>query len=394
MITIPTIQELYNDIKSDIENRLGVTITPGIKAFIPVFCAVQAAKLKLYYLAIGNLQKNIFVDTADQEANGGTLERFGRIKLGRDPFPAQSGIYNIEITATIGTVIKANTTFKSNDDSLNPGILYVLDQEYTTVSNPDIITVRALTSGTIGKLDIGNELTVTSPVAGMNKIATVLSVDTDPLDAEDIEEYRQKVINSYRLETQGGAATDYRIWASDAQGVAQVYPYAKSGATSEIDLYVEATVDDSVDGKGTPTAGILAEVEDVVNFNPDTTLTTNERGRRPVTAIVNYLPIVPKDIAITITGFQNLTTEKENLINDQLNSIISEIRPFVSGADILEDKNDILDTNRIISAIISVVPGAVFTSVTLEVDAVETLTYTFTDGDIPYYDINTSLTFA
>ena len=60
----------------------------------------------------------------------------------------------------------------------------------------------------------------------------------------------------------------------------------------------------------------------------------------------------------------------------------------------MEDKNDILDTNRIISAIISVVPGAVFTSVVLTVDSVELLTYTFEFGDIPYYDVNSSLSFS
>jgi hypothetical protein len=106
------------------------------------------------------------------------------------------------------------------------------------------------------------------------------------------------------------------------------------------------------------------------------------------------LPVEPLDVLIDIAGFQNLTTDKETLINNQLDKIISAIRPFVAGADVLENKNDILDINKVISAIISVVPGAIFSTVTLTVNGTPTLTYTFEGGEIPYYDLNTSLSFS
>src|SRR4051812_1989999 len=121
MITIPTLVELYNAIKSDLETEFGATIPVVGKSFLRVFAACQAAKLKLYYLTVGKLQKNIFVDTADPESLGGTLERFGRVKLGRNPFPAQAGQYKIGVSGSIGAVIKSSTTFKSDDNSLSPG---------------------------------------------------------------------------------------------------------------------------------------------------------------------------------------------------------------------------------------------------------------------------------
>jgi hypothetical protein len=56
----------------------------------------------------------------------------------------------------------------------------------------------------------------------------------------------------------------------------------------------------------------------------------------------------------------------------------------VSAADVLANKNDILDGNRIIATILTQTPGATFGEITIEVDGVPVNTYTFTDGNIPY----------
>lgn len=386
MITIPTTQELYDAILADLQSEYGDTIPVFGKIFLRALAATQAGKLKMYYLAIAFLQRNIFVDTADPESLGGTLERFGRVKLGRNPFPAVAGQYVIQVTGSIGAVIPAQTTFKSNDDTVNPGKLFILDVAYELTATTDSITVRALEAGLDSKMSVGEEMTATIPIANVDRTAEVLTESVVPLAAEEIEDYRDKAVLSYRTETQGGAVGDYREWSLDAQGVQRVYPYAKSGYTSEINLYVEATVADSVDGKGTPTAGILDEVEEVVELDPDTTKTINERGRRPLTAIINFLPITVKEVEIEIADFEDIDAETEAEIFDAIEEMVNEIRPFIAGADVLADKNDILDTNRIIAAILSIAPGSVFGTVTLTVGGSPVSTYQFLNGDIPHLD--------
>lgn len=384
MISIPTLQDLYTGVLGDLQTQFGVSINPIGKTFLRALAAVQAAKLKLYYLVIGNLQKNIAPDTADPEAIGGTLERFGRIKLGRNPFPAQAAQYILQVTGSVGGIIDAQTTWKSNDTSLHPGILYILDNAYTLTSSPDTITVRCLTAGLAGQLDIADQLTATQPIALVNPLATVTSVAVDPIEAEDTEAYRTAVLNSYRLEAQGGAATDYRLWSQDAQGVAKVYPYAKSGATSEVNLYVEAVAASSTDGKGTPSTLLLNNVEDVVEFSPDTTLPVNERGRRPLTVIVNYLPIIPLTVNINIAGYVGITAGIQTLILNALTAYVNKIRPFIAGADILSDKNDIIDINNIGAQILSAQPGSIYTSVTLTINGISYTSFRFVLGNIPY----------
>ena len=215
----------------------------------------------------------------------------------------------MEVTGTIGAVIPAQTTFKSDDTSQNPGNLYILDAEYTLVATTDTITVRSLSTGIETKLAVGNTLTATAPIALVNKSAEVTAETVEPSAAETLEDYRTKALDAYRLEPQGGAATDYRLWAADAQGVKQSYAY-KGNTIGEINLYVEATIADSIDGMGTPSGALLSEVEAVVEYDPDTTLPLSERGRRPIGSWPNFLPVTIKTIDIQIHGFTTASTTR------------------------------------------------------------------------------------
>ena len=246
MNNIPTLNELYTQILSDLESSESINITIPLfgKNFLRAMAMVQAAKMKLLYLRVGFVQKNIFVDTADSEAIGGTLERFGRVKLGRNPFPARAAEYTIEVTGTIGATIPASTVFRSDDDSLNPTKLYILDNAYTLVSATDTVLVRALEAGNGSQLLVGDTMTSTIPLANVNQVGEVTIESVEPLAAETIEQYRRITIEAFRLEAQGGAGADYRLWAFDVQAVQQSYPYAKSGNANEVDLYIEATIGD------------------------------------------------------------------------------------------------------------------------------------------------------
>jgi len=385
-LQIPKLKDLYTQILADLEGELGSSVSKFGKAYIRASAAVQAAKLKLFYLTIARVQKNIFVDTADPENIGGTLERFGRVKLGRDPFPATNSLYTVEVNGDIAAIIKASTTFKSDDDSDNPGQLYVLDVEKTIGSQPDTMQLRSLGTGLSTRLSVGNTLTSTSPIANVDKVVTVTVEDQIPLDAEDIEVYRQRCIDAYQLEPQGGAATDYRLWSADAQGVLRVYPFVKSGADWDINLFVEATIADSLDSKGTPTPAILSDVESVVDFDPDTSKELNERGRRPLNVIVDVQAITPLDVDISFTGAVNITPELETAITDSLESFLSTVRPFVAGADIVVNKNDVLTVGKLTTVAQSVIPdNAYFETLSFSVDGNPiTTSYTFLNGDIPY----------
>jgi uncharacterized phage protein gp47/JayE len=379
MIRIPTLSELYNQIVADFESELGESIPLFGKSFLRATAAVQAAKLWINYKINAFVQKNSWVDTADPESMGGSLERFGRVKLNRNPYPATAGQYVVTVTGSIGAIIPTRTIFKSNDNALNAGKLFILDNQYTLVAVSDSITLRALEIGIDSRLNIGNQLTSTTPISLVNSLAVVSSEAVEPFSSEDIEVYRRKIIESFQLEPQGGSSSDYRLWANEVQGVAQSYPFAVSGQVGQVNLFIEATIEDSTDGQGSASAGLLDDVKDNIELP-----ISGVPARKPVGNIVNYLSVTPLEVNINVAGFQGLTTDIENLILGALTEEIVKIRPFVSAIDIVSKRNDTLNTNKIITTILTTIPGSVFGTITLEVDSVATASKTFAGGEIPF----------
>lgn len=372
-MAIPTIRELTAQVIQDLEQSTGLSGIFG-KTILRGFAAVQAASIYLSYLSASKVQKNMFPDTADREIDGGTLERDGRIRLGRDPFAATQGIYTVRITGTVGSIIPANATFRSDTN-----IVYGIENSVVFVAAFIDIDVTSLVSGTVALLSVGDTLIATAPILGVDREVTVTVEVSAPLDIEDIEVYRRSLIETYQLEPQGGSAADYRIWAADAAGVVRVYPFAGAVA-GEIDLYIEG---DTVDG--IPPQSVIDDVESVVNFDPDPTVPLNDRGRKPVSAwLIRYTAITPLPVRIVIDGLDVDTPSIRESIRISMESYLLTVRPFVSGADDPDFRSDSLRLSDVVGVINdSLSRSNFFVSVTIFVDGNNVTNYRFTDGDIP-----------
>jgi len=384
MKPIPTISELYEALANDLRNRLNLT-DDDLRKVVNAFASVEAAQLKLLYLYLVDVQNNLFPDTADIAENGGQLERLGLIYLNRHPNPATSGVYTIEVFGEAGSVIRSGLTFKSNDDSRSPGLLFVTDAQYILTGANDFIEIRALTPGTEAALDIGNQLTITEPVIGVDQNTTVTIIVEEPKAAEHIDNYRQAIIDAIQLEPQGGARTDYRLWAADAQGTRKVYPYVKEADAGTVQVYVEATIEDSTDGKGTPSAALFVDVAYVIEIDPDVTKPLNERGRRPIQATIEVLSITLKPVDVEIIGLDINTASIQTAIETSLEAFLDEVRPFIAGADLARNKNDILYSARLQSVITDIISASnFFTGFNMSVDGNVVNSFVFQLGNIPY----------
>jgi len=346
MKPIPTIEELFINLERDLKNKLNLQDS-DLKFVTDAVCSVLAAQNKLIYLYLIDVQNNLFPDTADTAEDGGQLNRMGAIYLNRQPKPATDGRYIIQLTGLINSQIRAGLTFKSNEDSLNPGKLFITDPSYTLAGVDDFIEIRSLDSGIGSSLAVGNQLTITEPVLGVEKTVQITGIVNLPIESESIDTYRKAIIDSIQMEPQGGARTDYRLWSSDAQGVRTVYPYVKENQAGVVQVFVEATTIDSTDGKGTPTQFIMDNVRDVIEFDPDTTLATNDRGRRPIQAIIEVLPITLKPVDIEIYDIEQNSVSIQDLIRTNLNLYLENVRPYIAGADLTRNKNDILNSARL-----------------------------------------------
>lgn len=383
MAQIPNLTQLYDNIANDLRSKLNLSDNE-LKTVLDVFAGVLAAQFKLTYLFLSDIQENVFPDTADTFENGGTLDRLGQIHLGRQRRPATSGLFNIQLTGDTGSTLRKDITFKANDDALNPGQIYVLDAEYI-LGGTNIVEIRALEGGTGSLLAVGDTLTLTEPVIGVERVVTITEVTTEPLAEETVSAYRQAILDSIQLEPQGGSRTDYRLWASDAQGVSKVYPYVKENDAGTVQVYVEATTEDSSDGNGTPTAAILTSVTDVINLDPDNTLDINERGRIPIQATLEVLPIVITPVDVTVTGLNENSTEIEAAIQSNIVEYLTSVRPYVAGADLARDKNDVLYSARIQSIVTDTIDNDnFFNDIDVFVNGNAQTSFLFSRENIPY----------
>ena len=379
-VNIPTISELYNDALNDINTELNITIPIFGKSILRVNAVVQAGRMWLYYLALSMVQKNVLPDLADPESQGGTLERHGLIYLGRLPFQAIAAVYEVNVTGTALAIIKASTTFKSDDTSDNPNALFILDSDYTLTGAGDKITLRALEAGIDSQLSIGNTLTSTSPLLNVNDVVDVDSELTAPFAAETTEDYRAKVLESRQLEPQGGASSDYRIWSYDVAGVRLAFPYAVTATNNSVDVYIESTT-----GDGTASPALLLLVDAVLEFDPDATRPIAERGRRPL-GILNLetKSIVTKVIDIEITGLTINTATVQSTITSAMESYLKDVRPFIAGAQSLSSKNDTISESTIGIQIQQAIGTVnIFTSLTFDVATITQISYLFNNGEIP-----------
>jgi len=381
MNRIPTTTEIYDSIIAGIEAEFSITIPTIGQSFFRAFAWVLAGIFKLMYLRIGNVQKNISILTADPVSQGGALEIWGWIKMGRYPGSGSAAQYTVTVTGTVAATIPAGTQWISNDSSQSPGYLYILETAYVMPGSTGTITLLALTAGTESLLAIGDTLTAVIPLTNVNQIGTIATVSVTPVNAETIEEYRAKGLQAYRITPQGGAAPDYRLWGLDAAGTRQIYPYTTSGVSNEVTVYVEALPADSTDGKGTPTSTILTDVANDIETDPVTGL-----ARRPMPAfIVNVDPIVVKLIDITIDSGGAITLAQQTLIDAALAEYAYGVRPFIAGIDMEATRNDNIDAFTIGSIVVSIFTG-VISSITFDVSGTPEVSYNFDNGEIPFVD--------
>jgi uncharacterized phage protein gp47/JayE len=409
MTTLPTLLDLFNGVISSMQVQFGAPLPLFGRSLLRGLAGSWSGQLKSVYNAVGNVQKNIWFDTADPESMGGTLERFGRIYLLRNPYPATQGQYTVAVTGDAGAVIEAQTTFLSDIGSLSPNLLYVLDTTYTLTGTDDSITLRALTAGTKASLLEGNTLTATKPLANISQGVTVTAVTVNPIDAETVEQYRAAIGLHVQLAPQGGADPDYRIWGSEFPGVAKIYPYTPGGTPWQVNVYVEAILSDSVGPPyyGVPTPTILAGVTDYINTDPNTGLKRKPMGVVLGPSNVGAIAVTVYQVAIAFTGASSISSADQTTIKNALVEAINKIRPFIAGCDNIADRNDTLSVSLpattggvappesyvIVAIAMTAVPGVLFTGVTMTVNGTPATAYTFDNGIIPFLD-PTNVTFS
>lgn len=368
----PSTKEISDNIIAQLESKFNQLIPLLPKSFLRVLSKVLAAIFILLYKYIGFMFLQIFVTTAsakETEINKNILiplVEWGRLIGISDRTPATNAELIVDVIVNNqGGQLLAGTQLVNTDNGVTYLIIGIVLLNSPTVQ----ATIRAASdqaggggSGSIGNLEINDVVSFANPLADVHQNVTVTSQITIGTDEEDVEIYRQRILDKFQRRPQGGAYADYRIWGEEVAGIVNIYPYTSS-CPGHVDIYAEATPESSGNSDGIPTSVQLSAVSNSIELDEEGLAT-----RRPVNAYVNVYPIKRTGFEITIFGIivDNLGAVQNNLKTAIEDYLLSR-EPFIVGLSILP-RVDRITTSGIAGIVEDIISaaGGIFTSIILK----------------------------
>lgn len=385
-----TTQEIYDLIIDQIEAQIGQTNPWLPKSFIRVITKIFSGVGIIMYKVAGWIFLQIFVSTASYKPVtilGKTvtpLIEWGKLIGVGEPDPATTAVLEVDLTVlNFPNTLLAGTQFIS---SLN-GIIYITQDDYSLTGASETVEITAVTSGEIGNLDVGDTLSLANDIGFIESEVTVSAVVTEGTDVESESSYRQKVSDRFKLQPQGGALADYRIWSATVPGVKQTYIYTGDIPTHVI-VYVAG--DDPPYTDRIPSSGLLDLVGAAIDLNENDLAT-----QRPVTAIIdpagdlsygNIVPITVKNFEVNVNNL-DVDASIVNAVLDQIEAALTEYflgrEPYIRGLSRPPAKNVVSLANvyGIVNDIVNSHDGS-FLSVSLTSESLSTPLYVLGEGEL------------
>lgn len=386
-----TVDYVYDLLISSFKEKFNGKLKLLPKSFVNVLSKVLAAVYIVPFKLCGWFYLQLFPDTAsydEVDINGKTV--IPLIKLGdlfgvTQPMAGEAWEGKVKVRRTMsGQTLTAGTQLKNSANGL---VYYVsesadLDEEETEVS------VYCAESGTAGNLDAGDVLSFVSPLEMAETDTTVTETTTEGTDDETEEAYRRRVVNRYRTQPQGGALSDYRIWAYDVAGVLQVYPYNDENSPGGVLVYVAG--DTSLYPDRIPDSALLKAVGEACTYDPDTGLAT----RKPVTAVLdpdgdgsyaNIKAVSVTKFDVKVTGLNGAAAGNfGSTLKSELENYFYNREPYIRGLSDDNNKTNQILRNSVISTANSVALSlkATFDTATVETGGEEVAVYTLGQGEL------------
>lgn len=384
-VTPPT-QEVADNLLAQIEGAISQTFPLLPKSFSRVLAKASAGFFTIVYKYAGWMLLQQFVAHASFDetvVNGKTvrpLVEWGRAFGVGDPVAATRA----ELTV-LPTVLQTGGQIEAGTQLVHApsGVTYTVVTS-TSLTGPLVpVVVRPVAdqeggggAGEIGNRATGDVLQWALPLADVGTDATVLSLLTTGAAGETEEEYRARVLERTQFPPQGGAYTDYRVWARTVGGVKSVYVY--TGAPNEMDVYIEATEASSGSADGFPTQTQIDEVKAAIEFDQ-----AGLASRRPAGVVVNVRSIARSAFNVDVVGLiADDEGAAETAIEEALDEHLRTREPFIAGLSVLPRKDRITESE--VSGIVAEAAnalGATTTSVTLKQGTIPLSAYNLGHGE-------------
>lgn len=274
----PALSDIIERDRADIESRLPGADSRLRHSLLDVLMRGHAGTAAGLYGYLDYLARQILPDTADGEHLARHAANWG---IDRKAAVAASGA--VAVAGTNGVTIPEATLLSRID-----GALYRTIGVITITGGAVEVPVEAVDGGPEGDAADGTALTLTSPIAGVQSVASVTAAGlaTGAVEEDDAS-LLARLLQRIQNPPQGGSVPDYIRWALEVDGVTRVWVYPE--------------------WLGLGTVGVTFVMdarEMIIPLEDDLVLVGDHiSGLRPVTASVTvFAPIArPVDLTIQLT---------------------------------------------------------------------------------------------
>ena len=372
----PTTDQINANIIAQLEAKLNQTIPLAPRAFTRVLSRALAGVYVLLYKYAGWMTLQIFVPSASlalTEVNGAQvspLREWGALIGVGDPAAATSAEFLVDVTVeNQGGTLPSGSQLRGDAN----GVIYLTIGAVALSAATVSATVRAVTAGTTGNLEVGQTLNFANPLLNVSRETTITTLNTTGADAETETAYRTRILDRFQKQPQGGASADYEQWGEAVAGVLNVYPYP-GVCPGQVDIYVES----STEVDGIPTAAQLQAVLDAVELDEN-----GLASRRPIGALPNTYPITRLGFDVTIEG---LSVEDPAAVQADITASVEAYflsrAPFIAGLSV-PPRNDRITQSGVAGVVDDIVSaaGGVFSSVSVALGALTVTIYALDQGE-------------
>lgn len=163
---------------------------------------------------LGHVARQILPDSCDEDV----LQRWAVMRQ-VDRWAAVAAVGIVLAQGAAGAIVGQGRLWQRSD-----GQQYAVTADVVLGAGLTPVPVRAVTPGAAGNTDPGVRLSLVSPVTGVLEQGAVGADGlVSGLDQESLEEWRERVIESFRVVPHGGNAEDYAAWAKEVPGVTRAW---------------------------------------------------------------------------------------------------------------------------------------------------------------------------
>lgn len=348
-VNIPTTKELFNQNLSNYEQKINQESPLNDRAFLRVTAQNEAgAFTTLYKYGQERALQNLV-----QTATGSDLDRLGA-EYDTPRNTATAAEFTATLPATTGTIIPGTTIFTG----VNNGVQYISIGSVTAVAGIATLTLRSTETGVSGNLSVTDTLTIQSQISGATTTATITAQTVTGAEEETDVAYSGRILEVIQNPPQGGATTDYRIWAKTVSGVDNAFPYSGLIYPGDITVYVEATTEVSPPD-GIPDSGLLDQVEDAILYDEN-----GLRTRMPLGVGNLYVEAITR--VSLYTNITSLVVDNEAAVKVDIDTALDNYfrsrEPYIQGLTLQQVRSDTItapDVGSIVNDVVRAAGGTV-----------------------------------